>query len=139
MADLSPRDYRALAQFRHLLRGFLAFSAKAARAAGLPPQQHQLLLSIKGLPAGRRPTVSALAWHLQLRHHSTVGLVDRLTRRGLTRRTRDRRQVLVSVTPAGERLLRRLSILHREELRKRGPKLSAALRAVLRSAARGGR
>ena len=56
--DLSLADHRALAQFRHLLRRFLKFSQKAA---GLPPQQHQLLLSIKGLPEGRRPTITELA------------------------------------------------------------------------------
>jgi DNA-binding MarR family transcriptional regulator len=133
-AELPEEDYRALAQFRHLIRSFLAFSAKASRKAGLPPQQHQALLSLKGLPAGRAPTVSSLAWHLQLRHHSAVGLVDRLTRKGLVRRTpgaEDRRQVLLSLTPRAETLLRRLSLQHREELRRSGPKLFAALRAVL--------
>jgi DNA-binding MarR family transcriptional regulator len=128
--DLSPQEYRALARFRHLIRGFLSFSAKAARAAGLPPQQHQLLLSIKGLPPDRPPTVSSLAWHLELRHHSTVELINRLTRRGLTRRipgVRDKRQVLIEITPLGERLLRRLSLLHREEIRRRGPELLSAL------------
>jgi len=134
-AELPSGDYRALAQFRHLIRSFLAFSATAARKEGLPPQQHQALLSLKGLPPERPPTVSSLAWHLQLRHHSAVGLVDRLTRKGLVRRmpgTADRRQVLLSLTPRAERLLRRLSIQHQEELKRSGPELFAALRAVLR-------
>ena len=134
-ADLSAGDYRALAEFRHLIRRFLAFSAKAAREAGLPPQQHQALLSLKALPPERPPTVSSLAWHLQLRHHSAVGLVDRLTRKGLVRRTpggQDRRQVLLSLTPRAEALLRRLSLQHREELRRSGPELFAALRALLK-------
>jgi DNA-binding MarR family transcriptional regulator len=134
-ADFPERDYRALAQFRHLIRSFLAFSTDAARKAGLPPQQHQALLSLKGLPPDRPPTVSSLAWHLQLRHHSAVGLVDRLTRKGLVRRlpgSVDRRQVLLSLTPRAQALLRRLSLQHREELKRSGPELFAALRAVLR-------
>jgi DNA-binding MarR family transcriptional regulator len=132
-SDLTPQEYQALARFRHLIRGFLSFSAKEARAAGLPPQQHQLLLSIKGLPPDRPPTVSSLAWHLELRHHSTVELINRLTRRGLTRRipgVRDKRQVLIEITPSGERLLRRLSLLHRGELRRRAPELLSALKAA---------
>jgi hypothetical protein len=41
-------------------------------------QQHQLLLALKGLPRGIKPTISALAERMQLQHHNTVGLVDRL-------------------------------------------------------------
>jgi DNA-binding MarR family transcriptional regulator len=133
-SDLPAGDYRALAEFRHLIRSFLAFSTKAARKAGLPPQQHQALLSLKGLPPGRLPTVSSLAWHLQLRHHSAVGLVDRLVRKGLVRRVpgvEDRRQVLLSLTPRAGALLRRLTIQHRKELKRSGPELFAALRTVL--------
>src|SRR5437764_1486247 len=89
----SPRssaepDYEALASFRHLIRRFLVFSEQAAREAGLQPQQHQLLLTLKGLPEDGLPTVGALAWQLQLKHHTVVELVDRMVLARLLRRTR---------------------------------------------------
>ncbi len=135
--DAREPDYAALAQFRHLVRRFLAFSAARAREAGLEPRQHQLLLSIKGLSADRPPTIGALAEHLLLRHHSTVELVDRMETNGLVKRRRgrdDRRTVLVSITARGQRLLRRLSLVHQEELRTAGPALVAALGATLATA-----
>lgn len=125
---LTRNEYETLAAFRHALRRFLAFSARAARTAGLSPQQHQALLAVKG--AGGRPTVGALAAQLQRRHHSVVGLVDRLARRGLARRERsaaDRRQVRVVLTARGERLLAGLSAAHRDELGRVGPGLRALL------------
>ena len=73
--DLSPAAYQRLAEFRSRIRQFLHFSEEAARATGIEPQQHQLLLAIKGLPEGTRPTVTALSSRLCLRHHSTVELV----------------------------------------------------------------
>jgi DNA-binding MarR family transcriptional regulator len=118
--QLTLRDYRALARFRALLRKFLKFSEGAARSAGLHPHQHQLLLAAKGVPEGELPTIGVLARMLQLRHHSTVELVDRLARRGLVERFRsetDRRRVIVRITAHGEKILRRLSLKHRAELR----------------------
>ena len=125
---LTRNEYETLAAFRHALRRFLAFSARAARTAGLSPQQHQALLAVKG--AGGRPTVGALAAQLQRRHQSVVGLVDRLARRGLARRERsaaDRRLVRVVLTARGERLLAGLSAAHRDELRRVGPGLRTLL------------
>lgn len=133
--DLSPAAYRNLAEFRYRIRRFLRYSEDAAREHGVEPQQHQLLLAIKGLPAGKLPTIRELAERLQLRHHSAVELIDRLCERGATtRETReaDRREVLIRLTPAGERLLRELSIEHQTELTKTGPELRNALDAVLK-------
>jgi DNA-binding MarR family transcriptional regulator len=131
---LSVHEYRALADLRFELRKFLAFSEEQARVVGIEPRQHQLLLAVKGLPEGQAATVGALAERLVLRHHSTVELLDRLQRRKLVRRVaiaEDRRQMRVEILPAGEALLSRLSLAHREELRRRGPGLAAALaRAV---------
>lgn len=138
---VSP-PYREMAEFRHQLRRFLRFSELAAPAAGLEPQQYLLLLALRGLPQGMQPTVGALAERLQLRHHSTVELVDRLQRRGLVKRSRnsrDRRQILLRTTPRGEQVLRRLARHHREALEVVGPRLGHALRAVLRHPARTGR
>src|SRR5207245_2469761 len=83
-------------------------SEQAARAAGLEPQQYLLLLALRGLPEGKQATILTLAERLQLRHHSVVGLIDRLEKRGLVRRVRgkeDRRKVLISLTARGEQIL----------------------------------
>lgn len=127
-------DYASLARFRLVLRRFLAFSAEQARATGLEPRQHQLLLSLSGLPPEVQPTIGALADDLLIRHHSAVELVSRMEKKGLVHRDRaddDRRVVLVRITPRGEKLLRRLALTHRDELRTTGPALVAALEQVL--------
>jgi DNA-binding MarR family transcriptional regulator len=136
--EVSIAGFQQLAEFRYRIRQFLHFSEEAARANGIEPQQHQLMLAIKGLPEGMRPTVSALSARLCLRHHSTVELVNRLVERGAARRRHgehDRREVLVELTPHGEELLQKLSILHWEELQNAGPELSDALHAFVHSRA----
>ena len=133
-ATLTPTDYSALGEFRYRIRGFLQFSEAAARLEGLEPQQHQLLLAIRALEHTDGPTIGALAGHLLIRHHSAVGLIDRMAERGLVERvpgTQDRRQVIVRLTAQGETKLRRLSVIHREELRHSGPLLVAALSSIL--------
>ncbi len=125
-------DYGALADFRYEIRRFLNFSERAARAAGVEPQQHQALLAIKGLADESRATVGWLAGRLEIRHHSAVELSDRLEARGFVRRSRgeaDRREVVLQLTRAGERLLRELSVPHRRELRTAGPRLVEVLQA----------
>lgn len=123
-------NYTALSAFRYEIRRFLNFSERAAREAGLEPHQHQALLVIKGLPSGHRPTIGVLAERLQIQHHSAVELTDRLETGGLLRRMRnkfDRREVLLRLTPHGENLLRRLSVIHRMELGVAGPQLLKAI------------
>jgi DNA-binding MarR family transcriptional regulator len=135
-AELSPSDYRALAEFRYQIRSFLSFSERAAREHGVEPQQHQLLLAIKGLPEGKRPTIGTLAERLCVEHHTVVMLTDRLERAGLVQRTRgerDRREVLLGITDAGQQLLSRLSTLHRDQLKTVGPTLQRALSAIVAS------
>jgi DNA-binding MarR family transcriptional regulator len=130
--DPTDEDYRALAEFRYQLRRFLHFSEQAARRAGLEPAQHQLLLAVKAHDGA--PTVSELAERLQLRHHSVVGLIDRLAVHKLVRRThpdKDRRQVRVRLTAKGEAVLGKLATEHRSELGGAGTALVAALRAIL--------
>ena len=129
---MSAADYQALAEFRYQIRRFLRFSEQAARRAGLEPAQHQLLLAVKAF-AGE-PSVGDLAERLQLRHHSVVGLIDRLAECGLAGRSRaedDRRQVRIRLTPKGEAVLRKLSIEHRSELGGAGRALTAALGGIL--------
>lgn len=133
-AEPSLADCRALAEFRYQIRRFLSFSERAARAAGVEPQQHQLLLAVKGLPGDREPTIGVLAERLCVTHHTTVGLVDRLEAAGLVERhrgARDRRQVNVCITPSGEALLSGLSAQHKEQLQTVGPILLGALGAIL--------
>ncbi|MGA3292884.1 MAG: MarR family transcriptional regulator [Candidatus Acidiferrales bacterium] len=127
-------DYAALADFRFEIRRFLNFSERAARAAGIEPQQHQALLAIKGLPPGSKATIGFLAGRLQIRHHSAVELSRRLEVRKWIARARgqsDRREVLLELMPRGEKLLKRLSLAHRNELSAAGPKLIEALRSVI--------
>jgi DNA-binding MarR family transcriptional regulator len=138
-AALPPATYRALAGFRYQIRRFLRASEDAARSAGLEPQQHQLLLALKGAPLHAVPTVAWLAERLQLQHHSLVGLVDRLERRQLVRRRRDaadHRRALVTLTARGEAILHRLSLIHQEEIRSRAGEFVAALAAIVRLAPR---
>jgi len=132
--SLTAADYQALAELRYQIRNFLHFSEQAARRAGIEPRQHQLMLSLKGLPHGIRPSIGALAERLRIQHHSTVELVNRLAQGGYVQRGRtseDRRAVLLSLTRKGERMLRELSIAHRAELRVQGPALIAALRRTI--------
>ena len=134
-AALIPMDYEALARFRLELRQFLHFSERAAHAAGVEPQQHQLLLALKGLGGpNEQPTIGNLATWLAIQHHSAVELVDRAAARGLVRReqhARDRRRVLVHLTAAGEALLNELSSVHQHELRSSAPALLGALQRVV--------
>ena len=130
----TPDDYRTLAEFRYQIRCFLSFSEGAARAAGVEPQQHQLLLALKGLPVGKRATIRTLAERLCVAHDTTVELIDRLEAAGLVDRARgeqDKREVIVSILPAGESLLAGLSRLHQEQLQSVGPSLRDALNSIL--------
>jgi DNA-binding MarR family transcriptional regulator len=133
---LTLADYESLAALRYQIRRFLHFSEQASRKAGLEPRQHQLMLTLKGLPAGTRPRIGELAERLQIQHHSTVELVNRLAAGGYVRRHRggeDRREVLLSLTPKGEKVLRELSLHHKAELRTQGPALVAALKRAMQT------
>ncbi|HEX3738763.1 MAG TPA: MarR family transcriptional regulator [Terriglobales bacterium] len=134
--NLTLEDYRAVAEFRHQIRRYLRFSDAVVRDSHLEPRQYQLLLAVKGLPPSVRSRIGELAEQLQIQHHSAVELVDRLEASGLVRRqrgTHDRREVLVVLTAAGEKVLRELVLHHRAELSSRGPALIEALRRVLQS------
>lgn len=126
MSAPPPPAYAAPAALHHALRRFLAFSAAAARAAGLTPRQHQALLAVKGHARGGRITIAELAACLQLQHNSAVGLADRLVHAGYVRRSAaaaDRRRVELRLTARGERTIARLSRAHLRELRALGPEL----------------
>ena len=127
-------EYRALAELRYRIRRFLQEGDTTAVQAGLEPQQYLLLLAIRGLPEGQEATIRTLAERLALRHHSTVELIDRMEARGYVRRTRtreDRRQVLVSLQPRGEKLLEQVVEQRIIELRANGRALVEAIDALL--------
>jgi DNA-binding MarR family transcriptional regulator len=130
--ELTAADYQALAEFRYQIRRFLRFSEQAARHSGLEPAQHQLLLAVKAYDG--QPTVGELAERLQVRHHSVVGLIDRLAGGGMVRRSHakgDRRLVSIRLTRKSEAVLRKLSVEHRTELASAGSAMAAALQPIL--------
>jgi DNA-binding MarR family transcriptional regulator len=123
---LKKADYELLAAFRRELRRYLAFSEQAAQAAGLPAQQYQALLAVKGYPGRNQVTVGELARELLVAHHSASELADRLIEKGLLARStdeRDRRRALLALTAKAEAVLGRLAVTHLEELRRVQPSL----------------
>ncbi len=133
-AEITTAEYRALAELRYLIRKFVGEGDAAARAAGLKPQQYLLLLVLRGLPEGEEATIRALADRLALKHHSAVELIDRLETHGYVRRSRnrdDRRRVLVTLLPRGEKLLEQVARDRIGELRASGAALVNAISALL--------
>ena len=131
--DLSDQDYETLAAFRHALRRFAAFSESEAKARGLTPQQHQVLLAIKGTPGRPALSVGEIAAHLLVRHNSAVELTALLADAGLVMRApdpQDRRRMLVTLTGQAEHLLVALSAAHLRELRAIRPALLSLLRRL---------
>lgn len=133
-AEITTVEFRALAELRYRIRHFLSDGDSAARDAGLEPQQYLLLLMIRGLPQGQEATIRTLAERLTLKHHSAVELIDRLETHGLVRRTRgrhDRRRVMVSLLPRGERMLEDVARQRINELRSYGHELVRAIAQLL--------
>lgn len=133
--DSAAVDYEALARFRYEIRKFQEFSNAAASRVGLTPQQHQALLTIRGLSGSDPVSVGDVAEFLFIHHHSAVELMDRMTKLGLLSRSldeADRRRVLVKLTRDGESRLRKLSRIHLEELRAIGPTLTKILKPFRR-------
>jgi DNA-binding MarR family transcriptional regulator len=132
--EITNEEYRALAELRYRIRHFLREGDVVAQAAGLEPQQYLLLLMIRGLRDGPEATIRALAERLALKHHSVVELIDRLEVHGYVRRSRgrdDRRRVLVSLLPRGERVLQEVAQQRINELRSYGHQLVRAIGQLL--------
>jgi DNA-binding MarR family transcriptional regulator len=135
--EITTDEYRALAELRYRIRHFLREGDAVARAAGLEPQQYLLLLTIRGLPQGQEATIRTLAERLALKHHSAVELIDRLEMHGYVRRHRvrdDRRRVLVSLLPRGERILEQVARHRIGELRSNGHELVRTIDQLLAKA-----
>jgi DNA-binding MarR family transcriptional regulator len=132
--EITTSEYQALAELRYRIRKFGREGDAVARAVGLEPQQYLLLLAIRGIPGGEEPTIRILAERLALKHQSTVELIDRLEAHGYVRRSRsrdDRRRVLVSLLPRGEKLLEEVALQRISELRSSGAALVNAISALL--------
>lgn len=132
--SLTDADYARLANFRHAMRCFLEFSELAASKEGLTPQQHQALLVIRG-SEGATTTVGRLAERLRVRHHTAVEQAQRLEAAGMISREtnpKDRRSVLLRLTPEGDAMLERLSLAHRAELCELSPQIMALLENLTR-------
>ena len=132
--EINLHDIEALAEFRYNIRLFLRASEQLLKNAGLKPQQYQLMLYVKAAGNNQPSTIGYVAERLQIQHHSTVELADRLSGKGLIKRKRggeDRRQVILELTPKGEKILKELALYHREELRSNVPGLVGALKKVL--------
>ena len=140
---ISETEFRALAELRYRIRQFLRQGDATAREEGLEPQQYLMLLAIRGLPPDVPGKIRALADRLAVKHHSAVELVDRLEQHGYVKRTRsreDKRQVLVSLLPKGQKVLERVVQQRISELRTNGRELVRAIDALLRDGrARSGR
>jgi DNA-binding MarR family transcriptional regulator len=123
---MRDKDYAALAQFRYAIRKFFRFSELESSKVGLSMQQYQVLLSIRAFPGKEEITITELAEWLQIRHHSAVGLVDRLEARGLVLRKRgrvDKREVCLRLTAKGKRILENLALLNKQELKRLKPQI----------------
>jgi len=130
---LDRSDFERLLELRTGLRRFLRWSEDQARAAGLTPAKHQLLLAVRGHPGPGGPTIGELADHLVLRHHSAVGLVDRAVKDGLVERSPDpdsKSVVRVSLTPAGSAKLDALAEAHLEEIAHLAPAMHTLWRQL---------
>jgi DNA-binding MarR family transcriptional regulator len=125
---LVPTDhqYQRLLAFRTRLRRFDQWSRQAAEDHGLTHTQHQLLLAVRGSDRPDGPTIGDVAEALLVKHHTATGLVDRAQELGLVDRVRDERdsrRVHLRLTRHGGKVLRELTAVHLEELRRLGPLL----------------
>jgi DNA-binding MarR family transcriptional regulator len=124
-------DYEALATFRYAMRKFLRFSRRVlAVEADLTTEKYEALLALKAYGRASGLTITDLSERLQVRHHTAVSLVDNLEAAGLVRRqqgTGDRRRVYVKMTTAGSRVLAKVAVIHRREMRVRSPEMIEAL------------
>ncbi|HSN19700.1 MAG TPA: MarR family transcriptional regulator [Usitatibacter sp.] len=123
MMPLSSSEYAMLAAFRYKLRQFLAFSEKAAEGVGLTQQQYQALLAVRAHQGPGLLSITDLARQMLIKHHSAVGMVNRLEELGMVRREPapdDRRKVGIRLTASGQRVFDKLASVHRGELRRIG-------------------
>ena len=132
--EVSPRQIRALAEFRHQIRRFLHFSEEAAKSAGVEPQQHQLMLAIKAMepePAGIAIPRGAPATAPSQRGGPGGPAGSKPGWSQGTRSATDRRSAQVALTAKGARILHALSLHHRRRAAIRDSGLIENLTLIL--------
>jgi DNA-binding MarR family transcriptional regulator len=130
---LSRGEYVALAGFRYGLRKFLRFSKEFLDQHKLTPEQYEALLATHTFSDHNGMLVGQLSERLQVRHHTTVALSNKLVDRGLVTKRRgraDRRHVYIKLTAKGEGLLRKLAAVHRQAIRDYSAELIEALKSL---------
>ncbi len=132
--NLSRSDFRKHAQFRYWVRRFLSASETNARKLGIGSSQYQLLLAVKGLPAGEVPNISTVASRLMVESHSVVELADRCVKSGFLERFRDgadQRMVFVRLTELGNEVVEKIALQNREEIMEALPALMEFLKGLI--------
>jgi DNA-binding MarR family transcriptional regulator len=122
----TDRQYRQLLAFRIRLRQFDHWSRAAASEHGLTHAQHQLLLAVRGSATPGGPSIGEVAEALLVRPHTAGELVDRMAGAGFVERVpddTDHRKVRLRLTDQGEQVLRELTDVHLEELKRLRPLL----------------
>jgi DNA-binding MarR family transcriptional regulator len=108
---ISADEAARVAELRAALRHYMHRSERIARASGLTPQRHLLLLLIKGARDGSETSnVTELTQRLRLAQSTVTELVDRAVAAGLVERSRsesDQRVIELRLAPEGERRLAR--------------------------------
>lgn len=102
---IEPRTDSALRAIRRLLRAAEMSEKQLAAATGLTPSQ---LVVLQEVARHGETTAGAIAAAVQFSHATVTSLVDRLVARDFvvrSRREKDRRQVWVSITEAGNAML----------------------------------
>ena len=130
---LNPIDFETLAAFRYQIRKFLRFSKDLLYSEDLTPDQYQALLAIRASSSKGQLSIRDLAEQLQVRHHSTVGIVDQLVLRNAVVRVvapSDRRKILLTLTEKGEELIQRLAPPHHGELARLSPEMIQILQRL---------
>jgi DNA-binding MarR family transcriptional regulator len=98
------RAEATLVALRRILRATEQHGKSLARASGLTPVQMRVLSLIA---AEGQATPKTLAAQMRVAQATTTALIDRLQAKGLVARTRsdlDRRQMILTLTPAGTTL-----------------------------------
>lgn len=116
---LTKNEFETLSDFRYQLRCFIRFSEDLTNEFGVTNLQYLLLLHVKGFKKREWATVGELAERLQTQHHGVVALATRCEKLGLIYRKRgiaDKREVEIHLTEDGNKLVKKVARLHRNEL-----------------------
>jgi len=116
---LNKEEFQTLSDFRSRLRSFVRFSEDITHRFGVTNLQYLLLLHVKGYKGREWATIGELAERLQTHHNGVVSLASRCEKLGLIYRQRgtdDKREVQIYLTREGDKLVKKIAGLHRDEL-----------------------